>query len=184
MGFLVDGELFSWEVTKKHAKEEDKIVFAKEIVNEFQEVGFLRLVDIPGFDDSELLESIKYYYGRSKEEKMKLALKRFDNNNENEYRGYMPLVKNLPDFKEQTDFGNHSIEPPAKNAPEYEKYLKERNNYPSEKFQKSIEKFYEIYHNCAVLILEHLAIGIGEKEDFFTKVFFEEGQDQNLRNGL
>jgi hypothetical protein len=75
MGFLVDGELFSWEVTKKHAKEEDKIVFAKEIVNEFQEVGFLRLVDIPDFEDSELLESIKYYYGRSKEEKMKLALK-------------------------------------------------------------------------------------------------------------
>ena len=57
------------------AKEENKIHFAKEIVKEFQEVGFLRLVDIPGFDDSELLESIKYYYGRSKEEKMKLALK-------------------------------------------------------------------------------------------------------------
>jgi hypothetical protein len=57
------------------AKEENKIYFAKEIVKEFQEVGFLRLEDIPDFDDSELLESIKYYYGRSKEEKMKLALK-------------------------------------------------------------------------------------------------------------
>ena len=165
-------------------KEENKITFAKEIVKEFQEVGFLRLVDIPDFEDSELLESIKYYYGRSKEERMKLALKRFDNNNENEYRGYMPLVKNLPVFKEQTDFGNQTIEPSAKNAPEYERYLKERNNYPNEKFQKSIEKFYEIYHKCAVLILEHLAIGIGEQEDFFTKAFFEGGKDQHLRNGL
>ncbi|CBY11316.1 unnamed protein product [Oikopleura dioica] len=177
MAEIADLKSFSYSTL---ANKENKTILGREIVNEFQKVGFLRLVDIPDFDDSELLESIKCYYERSKQEKMKFALKRFAENNKNEYRGYMPLVKNLPVFKEQTDFGNNSIAPPAENAPDYEKYIKERNNYSSEKFQKSIEMFYEIYHKCAVLILEHLAIGIDEKEDFFTRVFFEGEKDQHL----
>ena len=93
----------------------------------------------------------------------------------------MPLVKNLPVFKEQTDFGNDSIVEPPENAPDYEKFTKEKNCYPNEEFGKTVDKFYRIYHDCALLILRFLAIGIGIEENYFTDFFFENKTDQHLR---
>ena len=68
---------------------------ANDIVNEFKTIGFLRLENIPAFSDEEFLNEIKWFHNLPFEEKMKMSLKRFRNENENEYRGYMPLVNNI-----------------------------------------------------------------------------------------
>ena len=55
-------------------------------MREYKSVGFLRLVDIPDFDDKEFLAQIKYFYNLSIEEKMQMALARFQKQNKNSYR--------------------------------------------------------------------------------------------------
>ena len=56
---------------------EEFATVAGEIVAEFKTVGFLRLEDIPGFIDQELLDEIKWFHSLPFDTKMKISLKRF-----------------------------------------------------------------------------------------------------------
>ena len=124
---------------------EEFATVAAEIVAEFKTVGFLRLEDIPGFIDQELLDEIKWFHSLPFDTKMKISLKRFGGGTSNQYRGYMPLVDGVNVYKEQTDFGNNEFTRDP-NTDLCESFMKEENSYPkSQKFQDVIEKFYRLY---------------------------------------
>ena len=119
---------------------------AEQIVAEFRDVGFIRMIEIEDFDDQELLKQLKWFHEQSFTDKMKLALNRFSSENSNKYRGYMPLVGNCEVYKEQTDYGNDSI---------------------SSSSEEEMQKNYRIYTKVADLILQLCAVGLGLQVNHF-----------------
>ena len=112
-----------------------------------------------------------------------MALNRFQPENSNKYRGYMPLVDGIDVykvhdnesllmthklwvinydltqyFKEQTDFGNDGFE---RNNPEenpLKKFMEEKSSYlGNQKFESIMRKNYEIYSLGAALILDRVS---------------------------
>ena len=141
------------EISKISENSKEFTEISTEIVNEFKNVGFLRLENIPGFNDEEFLDQIKWFHALTFQEKMKMSLKRFQPENLNEYRGYMPLVDGVKVYKEQTDFGNNEFLRNPSDDP-CESFMKEENSYPkSEKFESVIEKFYKIYFQGRFILI-------------------------------
>ena len=92
------------------------------------------MIEIENFDDQKFLDLLKWFHAQSWDDKMKIALNRFNSQNSNCYRGYMPLVDNVAVYKEQTDFGNHLIE--EKGTDPIQNFMHEASSYPSEDFEK------------------------------------------------
>ena len=93
------------------------------------------MIEIDNFDDQKFLDLLKWFHAQSWEDKMKIALNRFNSQNSNCYRGYMPLVDNVAVYKEQTDFGNHLIND-KNSADPIQLFMQEASSYPSEDFEK------------------------------------------------
>ena len=141
------------EISKISEDSKEFSEISTEIVHEFKNVGFLRLENIPGFNDEEFLEQIKWFHALTFQEKMKMSLKRFQPENLNEYRGYMPLVDGVKVYKEQTDFGNNEFLRNPSDDP-CESFMKDENSYPkSEKFESVIEKFYKMYFQGKFILI-------------------------------
>ena len=51
------------------------------------------------FDDEEFLSQLKWFHAQDFKTKMKMALNRFQPENSNKYRGYMPLVDGIDVYK-------------------------------------------------------------------------------------
>ena len=51
------------------------------------------------FDDEEFLNQLKWFHAQDFKTKMKMALNRFQPENSNKYRGYMPLVDGIDVYK-------------------------------------------------------------------------------------
>ena len=147
------------KISKLEVSSGDFKRLADQVVAEFRDVGFIRVVEIEDFDDQELLKRLKWFHEQTFVEKMKLALNRFNSENSNKYRGYMPLVGNCAVYKEQTDYGNDSIssncEDPLRN------FMEEKSTYPNEDYAREIQKNYQIYTRVADLILQLCAVGLG-----------------------
>ena len=59
--------------------------------------------------------------------------------------------------------------------------MEERNSYPNNmEFKRVIEKYYEIYAFCGNLILELCAVALNLGEDYFTKMFLDNGENKHL----
>merc|ERR1711892_314960 len=155
------------ELVKLDPTSDEFIAAGKTVAAEFREVGFLRMVDIGDFDDSAFLNQLKWFHGQEWDEKMRIALNRFEPKNENAYRGYMPLVDNVSVYKEQTDFGNDSLAPsnePLKN------FMHEKSQYPSDEFEAQIKKIYKMYTKVAQLMMQLCAVGLGLEADYFGQM--------------
>ena len=94
------------------------------------------MIEIENFDDQKFLDFLKWFHAQSWDDKMKIALNRFNSQNSNCYRGYMPLVDNVAVYKEQTDFGNHLIK--DKSTDPIQNFMHEASSYPSEDFEKGL----------------------------------------------
>ena len=149
------------------------IATAKAVVAEFRHVGFLRMVNIGNFNDSDFLAQLKWFHALDWHDKMRIALNRFEPKNENAYRGYMPLVDNVAVYKEQTDFGNDSCLLPADDDP-LKNFMHERSRYPSDEFEAHIKRVYTIYTNVARLMMRLCAVGLGLDIDYFGRMHSEE----------
>jgi len=84
----------------KESKWDDKQKWAKIIVEQFENIGFLRCINIPGYDESELLEMAKWFHlCHSEEEKYKLTTIRFNKNTNRMYRGYFPVIPRVKNVR-------------------------------------------------------------------------------------
>ena len=163
---------FSFEkISKLDVNSEVFKQLSEEIVTQFRDVGFIRMIEIENFDDQELLEQLKWFHKQSFNDKMKLALNRFNNNNANKYRGYMPLVGNCAVYKEQTDYGNDSI--PTSDGDPLRDFMEEKSCYPNEEHAGKIRKNYQIYTKVADLILQLCAVGLGLPINHFQDMHSE-----------
>ena len=143
------------------------------------------MIEIDNFDDQKFLHLLKWFHAQSWEDKMKIALNRFNSQNSNCYRGYMPLVDNVAVYKEQTDFGNHLINDKISADP-IQQFMQEASSYPSEDFEKgfmlkvhkndfcenlfftksrtrlkrTIKQVYTIYTDVARLMMRLCAVGL------------------------
>ena len=58
-----------------------------------------RWIPVKDFDDEEFLSQLKWFHAQDFKTKMKMALNRFQPENSNKYRGYMPLVDGIDVYK-------------------------------------------------------------------------------------
>ena len=58
-----------------------------------------RWIPVKDFDDEEFLKQLKWFHAQDFKTKMKMALNRFQPENSNKYRGYMPLVDGIDVYK-------------------------------------------------------------------------------------
>ena len=56
-------------------------------------------IPVKDFDDEEFLNQLKWFHAQDFKTKMKMALNRFQPENSNKYRGYMPLVDGIDVYK-------------------------------------------------------------------------------------
>ena len=78
----------------------DKEATIAQLMEQMSKVGFMLIDNVPGFAEDELLKAVKAFHNIPLEMKMKLALKFFNNETKNVYRGYFPLMDNTPIHKE------------------------------------------------------------------------------------
>ena len=81
----------------------------KKIMHQMSTVGFLLLSNIPDYNQDELLRAITAFHTKiSLDDKMKMAPKHFNSNNDNRLRGFFPFIPNDPSHKEFYDM-SHSL---------------------------------------------------------------------------
>ena len=75
------------------------------IMKMMEEVGFLHLKNVPGFDEDDLLETIKEFHNLPNDVKHKLKPKHFVKEHKNVWRGWFPFLDNDISHKEFFDMG-------------------------------------------------------------------------------
>ena len=77
--------------------EDSKII--EGFMKQMKQVGFLKLINIPEFDEIELYYWTKWYYSQSEEEKAPIVRKPYNPKSPNSYRGLIPFLENDPSYK-------------------------------------------------------------------------------------
>ena len=146
-----------------------KRALARTVVEQFYDIGFLRCINIPGYDEVNLLRASNWFHlNHTKEEKMKYTTIRFDPNVSKMYRGYFPIIPNQNSHKECFEIGqwdetkgtyesplHEFIEDPA-NWPEFEP--KEGDTMTSAEFRQIVRAQFGVYYSAARQLLELIAL--------------------------
>ena len=159
----------------------EKRNLARTVVEQFYHIGFLRCVNIPGYDEAALLRASNWFHlDHSKEEKMKYTTIRFDPKVSKMYRGYFPIIPNQNSHKEcfeigqwdETETGSYEsplqqfLEDPA-NWPDFES--REGETMTSAEFRQIVRGQFDVYFNAARQLLQlislELDIDMGEFDD-------------------
>jgi len=159
---------------------------AKKLGMAMSEVGFMYLVNIPGFKPDELYQASAWFFGLPLDEKMKLAKKVFQNENKNSFRGYFPLIPGGHSYKEVFEIGqffsSDPLESPAVSddgsRPIMRRILNEGNVWPKtqdsaqdQKFENCLKYHYRVYKEQAVFIMSLIARSLGFADDHFETLF-------------
>ena len=99
---IAEKDLVSLPAIDMNAPEEEII---PKIMKMFQGVGFLHLKNLKGFDEDELLKTIKQFHALPDSVKDKLKPKHRNKANSNIYRGWFPFEDNDVSHKEFFDMG-------------------------------------------------------------------------------
>ncbi len=88
-------------------------------MNQLEEIGFLKITNIPGFDEVEIYYWTKWLFSLPDDQKEKLLRRPYNKNSKNIYRGLIPFLKDDPSHKEIFDFGRNfdKLSFKEKNAP-------------------------------------------------------------------
>ena len=74
-------------------------------MDQMTNLGFLLLSHIPGFEEKELFQHQKWFFGLPDDVKRKLYKNHFLKDNQNFYRGFAPFIANDPSYKELYEIG-------------------------------------------------------------------------------
>ncbi len=80
-------------------------VITSQIMEQMNNLGFLLLSNIPGYDEENLFEQQKWFFNLPDDVKAKLQKNHFNKENPNFYRGFAPFIANDPSFKELYEIG-------------------------------------------------------------------------------
>lgn len=75
------------------------------IMSQLKNLGFFALTNVPGYNETELVEAANWLYSLSEDDKRKLNQKHHNENNTNYYRGLAPFIANDVSHKELYDMG-------------------------------------------------------------------------------
>ena len=144
-------------------------------------VGFCLITNVQGHDEAKLLSALKTFHGLPIEEKMRMAPKHFNPENNNIYHGYFPFIENDISHKEFLDQGRPNFEEISEwernGCPLYEKNpWTEIFDEGSELnwIKKTFDDQFYLMHNLARTLISCLAIGLGKKGDYFDPWFKDE----------
>lgn len=106
---------------------------------------------------------------------MSLARKHWNPLSTNSYRGYYPTIPGVTDFKEGIEFGQEL--PPDDPDILSDNYMYESNAWPPEtlpgavEFKRFVLSYYQLMNKLGLEIIHLVAIGLGEEEDHYDKLF-------------
>ncbi|KAL0487201.1 iron/ascorbate oxidoreductase [Acrasis kona] len=153
---------------------------ASELCTVFETVGFAYLKNhgVP-YTTKEIMNESKHFFGLDQENKKNLARKNFEGGNKNTYRGYFPLQKGDPSYKEGFEIGPYSSQEEAdknkRNQQQSEFDLEEVNVWPSEERLPGFNHFaIDLYKSCRALgsrIMKLVAVYYNLPHDFFESFF-------------
>lgn len=150
------------------------------------EVGFIYLVNIPGFKPDELYQASAWFFGLPLESKMKLAKKDFKKENKNSFRGYFPLIPGGHSYKEVFEIGQFFSSDPLStpavkedgSRPMMRHVLHEGNVWPEtedesqdQKFAECLRYHYQVYRQQAVFMMSLIARSLGFPDAHFDSMF-------------
>lgn len=143
-----------------------KLQVGKQIDEVCRYTGFFQISN-HGIPELEKLSENAFDFFRTltKEQKIKMASKKFNTNNNHVYRGYFPASVN---GKEGFDIGNPTIN---EKSDLLKLPLNELPQWPNEKdipgFQKYYTDLYFRLHNLSLTLLRGFALATGKPENFF-----------------
>ncbi|KAK2772630.1 hypothetical protein FQN52_004896 [Onygenales sp. PD_12] len=161
---------------------EEQAGLASQLYDVFATTGFAYLVNHPlSFDHEAIFRLAREFFAIPDEEKMKLAKKSFQKNNQNTYRGYFPTQPDLAtdNLKEGFEIGtpNRVATPqsstsvnPKPNATS-KLILSEPNVWPAPnifRHRSSLEQLHNELQSLSATILSLLAISLGKESNFFS----------------
>lgn len=153
---------------KSHRKE-----LADSVVNALENTGFLYIDNAQGVDFEKMIESCKWFFSKSIEEKNSLSRKIWNPANTNIYRGYFPVGENEPSRKEGFEFGRDITPGDPEVTPG--NWFYEPSVWPNEDgafpFKAYLVDLYEVMHELSLEILRLTAIGLGIDEFSFEELF-------------
>ncbi|XP_062617784.1 uncharacterized protein LOC134279407 [Saccostrea cucullata] len=144
-----------------------------EVVSALESVGFLGIVNIPNFEVGKLKHCCEWFFNRPWEIKKALLKRSFNKENSNVYRGYFPVVENLPSRKEGFEIAA-DVSPDDTDVISgnwfYEKSIWPPENGDFE-FKATMINMYWVLHQVAMDILKLASNGLGFKENVFEYLF-------------
>lgn len=145
------------------------------------DVGFLHLKNVAGFDEDELLKTVKEFHTLPEKIKHKMKPNHINKDNSNMYRGWFPFMDNDISHKEFFDMGCDYNEI-SENQKAYP--IVEETPFPkSLKYKSIVKKYHEYWKfqlNVCLKLLEYLAIGLGKERHYF-KGWFEKNSLSTFR---
>lgn len=150
---------------------------AAQLVMALEEVGFLYLDDVEGFDPQELRLATEWFFSLPEEEKLRIARKQWNPNNTNVYRGFFP-ARGAVSHKEALEIG---MELPPDDEDVRRFVLYEPNLWPNESgganfpafpgFREMMMQYYEHMSQTAIELVRLVAIGMGLDEHYYDELF-------------
>ena len=157
----------------------NRLAVAKRLVHAMETVGFLYLDGIPGYNEDELLECVKWFFDLPLERRLEVAKKQYNPTSKQLYRGYFGLNPEDVSYKEGYEFGLELCQDDEVVKSAFPLY--EPNIWPSpateeekqriSKFKDTISSYYKIMLDASVEFMHLLAIGLSLPDAFFDPLF-------------
>ena len=149
----------------------DRQEIAAELVRALENVGFLYLDNVNGFNSDELYRATEWFFNLPEEKKKEVATVRWNPKSKNAYRGYFPAEEGGSSFKEGLELC-HEVGP---DDPDAKRVLYETNQWPVEDstvpFRQIMSKYQDDMNRTSLEVTRLLAIGLGMGENVFDELF-------------
>ena len=146
---------------------------AKRVVEVLENVGFAYFDNVEGIDYKGLWDACQWFLSKPLGCKKKITRKQWNEENNNIYRGYFPVVVGEPNRKEAFEFSRDL--PPGDTSVSPKNWFYEKSTWPEEDgtfpFKEFLKKQYEVMHNTCMEILSLCAVGLGIPDDSFYDIF-------------
>ena len=141
------------------------------MVRAVEDVGFVYLDNVEGYDPEKLFGAVEWFFSLSAETKKLLTRKQWNPESKNVYRGFFPVQPGETSHKEAFEIG-----PDLKSDdPDRKVVLYEPNVWPPEDgtvpFCETMTRYYDHMLRAGIEVMRLLALGSGMAEDTFDEWF-------------
>ena len=157
---------------------------AETLVRALENEGFLSITNVQGLDYDKLFECCKWFFTRPDAVKRSLTTRTFAPENNNRFRGYVPVVPGEPSRKELFEFGiDHELPytehlgGSSSNSCEHSEapgWYFEKSVWPAEDgsfpFKEFLTSQRDVLQATCLDILRLAALGVGIPEDSFVNL--------------